>query len=165
MTVLKIQGRPAAVAMQAIAPHVQRLYDRTGIRVMAVVEMAHVERTEPAPDSEKEATVTMRISHLEIPSADQENVVREVQQALYLQRTSEGTLDESGRLELSDQTLGRAAGMVHAIAAARLMAGARHWEAYTRRVCASGLLTVGELHHELDAIAEGLRALHEGTVE
>lgn len=164
MTILKLQGKPSTVAMAALAPHIARLYAHTGIRCMAVVELAHIERTEPAPESDKDASVTLRISHLEMPAPDQEGVLREVQRALYLQRTATGKLDEDNEVALSRQTLDDAAGMVQAIAVARYTAGVRHWEDYTRRVAANDKATVTELHHELDLIAEGLRALREGTV-
>jgi hypothetical protein len=142
--------------MQALAPHVARIYGRTGLRVMAVVELAHTERTEPAPDAEKEPSVTVRITQLEVPSPDQEGAIREVQRALYLERTATGTLDEANELELSKQTLKDAGGIVSHIAIARLSAGIHHWRGYIRRVNANEALTVGELRHELDAIAEGL---------
>jgi hypothetical protein len=156
MTVLKIQGKPSTAAMQALAPHVARIYGRTGVRIMAVIELAHTERTEPAPDAEKEPSVTMRITQLEVPNPDQEGAIREVQRALYLERTATGTLDEAGELELSKQTLKDAGGIVSHLAIARLSAGIHHWRNYVRRVSAAQELTVGELRHELDAIAEGL---------
>jgi hypothetical protein len=156
VTVLKIQGKPSTAAMQALTPHVQRIYGRSGLRIMAVVELAHTERTEPAADAEKEPSVTMRITQLEVPNPDQEGAVREVQRALYLERTATGTLDEAGELELSKQTLKDAGGIVTHLAIARLSAGINHWRNYCRRVNASQELTVGELRHELDAIAEGL---------
>jgi len=156
VTVLKIQGKPSTAAMQALAPHVQRIYARSGVRVMAVVELAHSERTEPASDAEKEPSVTMRITSLEVPNPDQEGAIRAVQRALFIERTAVGTLDAEGEIELSKQTLKDAGGIVTQLALARLAAGVHHWRNYVRRVAASEKLTVGELHHELDAIAEGL---------
>jgi hypothetical protein len=159
MTVLKLDGKPSSAAMQAIEPHIRRLYARSGVRVMAVVELAHVERTEPAADADKDASVKMRISHLEIPGPDQEDSIREVLRSLYLQRTSTGTLDELGELELSKQTIADAGGIIGHIAVARMSAGIHHWAAYLRRVTANQALTVGELRHELDAVADGLAGL------
>ena len=159
MTTLKLSSKPSTAAMQALEPHIRRLYARSGVRVMAVCELAHVERTEPAADSDKDASVTMRIAHLEIPAPDQEESIREVLRSLYLQRTSTGTLDELGNLELSKQTIEHAGGIVGHIAVARMTAGIHHWRAYVRRVQTNQALTVGELRHELDALAEGLAGL------
>ncbi len=160
MTVLKIQGKPSTAAMQALAPHVARIYGRSGVRIMAVVELAHTERTEPAADAEKEPSVTMRITHLEVPTVDQEPSVRELQRALFIERTATGTMDElSGELELSKQTIKDAAGVVTHLALARISAGVHHWRGYCRRVVANEKLTAGELRHELDAVADGLDAV------
>lgn len=159
MTTLKLQSKPSSAAMQAIEPHIRRLYARSGIRVMAVVELAHVERTEPAADADKDSTVTMRINHLEIPAPDQEESIREVLRSLYLQRTAVGTIDEAGDLELSKSTIKDAAGIIGHVAVARMAAGIHHWRGYARRVVANDELTVGELRHELDAIADGLSGL------
>lgn len=160
MTVLKLQGKPSTSAMQALAPHVARIYGRSGVRIMAVVELAHTERTEPAADADKEPTVTMRITALEVPTADQEGAIREVQRAMYIERTATGTIDElSGELELSKQTIKDAGSVIGHLALARISAGVHHWRNYARRVAARNSLTVGELHHELDAIADGLDAV------
>lgn len=165
MTTLKLGAKPSTAAMQAIEPHIRRLYARSGIRVMAVVELAHVERTEPAADADKPATVTMRITHLEIPAPDQEESIREVLRSLYLQRTAVGTLDEEGALILSKQTIKDAGGIVTYTAMARLSAGVHHWAAYLARVNTNADLTVGELRHELDAVRDGLRGLLGATDE
>jgi hypothetical protein len=145
--------------MQALEPHVQRIYGRPGLRVMAVIELAHVERTQPAPDADKDASVTMRITQLEVPAPDQEDSLREVQRSLYLQRTATGTLDEAGQLELAKQTIKDAGGIVGHIAVARMSAGINHWRGYLARVQANDQLTIGELRHELDALSEGLAGL------
>jgi len=160
VTVLKLNGKPSSAAMQAMSPHIARIYGRSGLRIMAVVELAHTERTEPAADADKEPSVTMRITQLEVPNPDQEPAIREVQRALYIERTATGTIDDlSGELELSKQTVKDAAGIVTHLALARISAGVHHWRNYTRRVSAQAQLTVGELHHELDAIADGLDAV------
>ena len=159
MTQLKIQGKPSAGAVQALQPHVERWYRRSGVRSLAIVELAHVERTEPAKDAEKDRSVTMRISSAEVPDPDSEDSIREVMRALYLLRTATGTLDEEGNLSLSQQTLKHAAGIIGGQAIARLSAGVQHWRQYVDRVGANNNLTLGELHHELGAIRDGLAAL------
>jgi hypothetical protein len=159
MTVLKIQGNPSTAAKEAIEPHMRRIYTHSGVRFMAVVELAHTERTEPAADSEKPPTVTVRVVGMEIPARDQEESLREVQRSLYLQRTSAGTIDEDGKLILSKQTIEDAAGIIGHISVARMGAGINYWLNYLRRVQAKPELTVGELRHEIDAIADGLTGL------
>lgn len=160
MTTLKITGKPTAAAQQALQPHVQRLYDAPGLRIMAVVELAHMERLQPAPGADKDASVGVKITACEVPNRDQEGAIREVQRALYLQRTATGTLDEAGGVVLDDGTLKSAAGLVHAIEVARLRAGLQHWDGYIRRVVsAADKLTQTEIAHELQAVADGLHAV------
>ncbi|MEV7422830.1 hypothetical protein [Streptomyces sp. NPDC091212] len=156
MTALKFDAKVSASAAEALEPHVRPLYDRPGARRLAIVEFAHTERIQPAPGSEKEPAVKVRITHLEIPNADQEGTIREAQRALYLQRTATGTLQEDGELELSEQTLRLTGGMLHAIEAARLKAGLAHWLTYIHRVVQGPDLTVSEMRHELDQVAAGL---------
>ena len=165
MTKLKIQGAPGSAAKDALEPHLARIYGRPGIRVMAIVELAHVERTQPAPDSDKDASVTMRISHLEVPNDQQEGAVREAQRALFLHRTAHGTLDDAGHLELSQDTVRLTGGMLHAVEVARLRAGLAHWVKYMRRVVDGPDLTLSEVRHELDTIADGLDATLTGAGE
>lgn len=160
MTTLKIVGKPTASAMQALEPHIAALYNKPGSRVMAIIEMAHVERLQPAPGSDKSPTVGMKITGCEVPNPDQEGAVREAQRALYLARTARGTLDEQGMLQLDDGTLKSTAGLLNAIEVARLRAGLAHWEMYGRRIVA-GLekLTATEIAHEMQAIADGLSSV------
>lgn len=156
MTALKFDARVSASAQEALESHVRPLYDQPGGRRMAIVEFAHIERTQPAPGSEKEPVVRVRITGLEVPNQDQEGSVREAQRALYLQRTASGTIEEDGQLELSQQTLRLTGGMLHAIEVARLRAALAHWSAYARRVVHTPNLVDTEIRHELQTIAEGL---------
>lgn len=134
MTALKITNKPTAAAMAALEPHIQRLYDAPGIRVMAVVELAHAERVQVAPGGDKTPSVSMKLTACEVPTREQEGVIREAQRALYLQRTAHGTLDEDGQITLDEETLKLTAGMLMSIEAARLRAGLDHWANYARRV-------------------------------
>jgi hypothetical protein len=158
MTALKIRGASTA-AMTAMQPHVERIYRRSGMRVMAVVELAHIERTEPAKDADKDRSVTVRIASAEVPTGDNEDVLREVMRSLYLLRTATGTLTEEGELALSKQTLASCVGIVGGREIARLSAGVHYWREYVARVGANEKLTAGELRHEIDAIRDGLAAL------
>ena len=159
MTTLKLQGRPTAAAAQALQPHVQGMYDRPGRGWIAIVELEQTERTEPAPNADKDRSVHMRITSCEVPTGDTESSVREVMRALSTIRTAVGTLDEAGEIQLSKQTLHDAAGIVQLQSIARLAAGIDHWHRYVAQVCGNQRLTIGELRHELDAIRDGLAVL------
>lgn len=159
MTEVKLEGKVGGQAGAALEPHARSLYDRPGVRMVAVIELAHTERTQPAPDSEKQASVKLRITGMEIPAKEQEGVIREAMRALYLQRTANGTLDESGELELSKETIRLTAGMLTELETARLRAGLQHWYGYARRAVNTPNVTATEALHELKAIADGLNAL------
>lgn len=160
MTTLKLTGKPASAAMQALEPHIRRLYDKPGLRVMAIVEFAHMERMQPAPGSDKDQSVTVKITACEVPTAEQDGQIREAQRALFLARTAHGTLDEAGQLQLDDATLKLLPGLLMSTECARLRAGLAHWNAYARRVVGqSGKLTQTEMAHELLAVADGLAAV------
>lgn len=163
MTKLKIQGTPGQAAQAALEPHIGRIYSKPGVRVMGVVELRHYERTQPAPGSEKEASVSMRVTHLEVPTTEQEDIIREVQRTLYLQRTARGTLDEDGQITLDEHSMRLAAGQLHAVDAATLRAAIQHWAEYGRRVLATTTLTETELRHELDNVLTGLTVTLNGT--
>jgi hypothetical protein len=160
MTILKIIGNPASGAMQALEPHVARMYAVPGLRMMAIIEMAHVERVQPAPGADGTPTVRMKITGCEVPNREQEGTVREAQRALFLARTARGTLDEEGMLQLDEATLKLTPGLLMSIECARLRAGLNHWEQQARRiVAAAGKLTGTEIAHELQAVADGLTAV------
>ena len=160
MTTLKIDSKVSPAAADALEIHIPGVYARPGARVLAVMEMQHIERTQPAPESDSKASVKMRITHLEVPSKDQEGVIREVLRALHLHRTATGTLDEDGDIVLSDQTLKTAAGVLTAIETARLRAGLEHHAHAARHLAnTSKELTASEFRHELAAIADALDAV------
>lgn len=158
MTKLKFEGTPSASASEALERWVRPLYDNPTKRVMAIIELAPTERTEPAPNTEKVPVVKVRITGLEIPDSDQEGFVREAQRALHLQRTARGTFDDDGQLEFSPDTLRLAAGQMHAIGYARLKAHLQRWSDYTHRLAYGPALTASEWKHELDIVSQGLAA-------
>lgn len=163
MTKLKIQGQPGAAAQSALEPHIARIYAKPGIRVLGVLELKHEERSQAAPESDKQDSVTMKITHLEIPTRDQEGVLREALRTLYLQRTAHGTLDEDGQLTLDEKALELATGQLSLIDSASMRAAMQHWAEYGSRVNATVKLTETELRHELGNIIDGLRAALNGT--
>lgn len=159
MTVLKIQGKPNAAAMSALQPHVQRMYDSPGRPWVAILELTQAERTEPAPASDKDHSVVMRIIGAEIATGELEQNVRDVMHALYVMRTSYGTLTEEHDIALSKQTIADAGGDAMLTLIARLSAGITHWTDYLLRVTLSSKLTMQEVKHEIDAAREGLLSL------
>jgi hypothetical protein len=159
MTDIKLESKIGGQAAAAIEPHAKTLYDRPGIRVVGIVELAHTERTQPAPDSEKNASVKMRISALELPTREQAETVREVMRALHLQRTASGTLEEDGSITLTKTTLDTARGLLSAQEVARLRTGLAHWERYARRAAGTPEMSVTEALKELRTVARGLSVI------
>ncbi|WP_213452865.1 hypothetical protein [Rhizomonospora bruguierae] len=156
MTVIKLDTKPATNAALALERHAQRLYARPGVRIVGVCELAHVERTQPAPDEDKEPTVKLRVVHLEVANPEQEDSLRQAMEALYLHRSAQGTLGEDGDIELSERTIKLTSGLLHAVEAARRRTAVAHWASYARRALGVPNLATSEIRHELDAVATGL---------
>lgn len=162
---LKLDSKMATAPEDVLGQLAHQLYDRPGARIVGVVELAHVERTQPAPDTDAESSVKMRITALEVGREEQEHHLREAMRALFLHRTARGTIDEAGEVELSDRTIELTGGVLHAVEAARLRAVVRHWGEYARAVSRSNRpLTVTELLHEITTISDGLDAAAFGVV-
>ncbi|MDX2749587.1 hypothetical protein PV413_03530 [Streptomyces scabiei] len=159
MTQLKFDAKVSASAQEALEAHVRPMYDQPGSRRMAIIEFAAIERVEPAPGTEKEPSVRVRIVGLELPNREQEGAVREAQRFLHLQRTARGTFDDDGQLELSESTLRLTGGMLAYLETARLRAGLAHWRDYAHRLVHGPDLTITEVRHEMQALAEGLTAI------
>jgi hypothetical protein len=159
MIQLKIISKVGAAAEAALEPHIPRLYATEGLRMVAIVELKQDDKNSPSADSDTARWVKAKITHLEVPGEEQEGIIREAMRALYLQRTARGTLTEDGHIELSEETLRLTAGMLHAVETARLRAGLDHWAGYMRRLMRSGDLTLTEMRHELDTVADGLTTL------
>lgn len=159
MTQLKFDAKVSAAAADALEPHVRPMYDQPGDKRMAIVEIEAIERTQPGPGSDKQPMVKVKIIGLEIPNQDQEGAVREAQRFLHLQRTARGTLDEDGQLELSESTLQLTGGQLAWLETARLRAGLAHWRDYAQRLVHGPDLTVSEVRHEMQTVAEGLTAV------
>lgn len=159
MTTVKLDSKTSANAAAGLEPWVSGLYATPGKRIVGVIELAHVERTQPAPDADKEPSVKLRITHLEIANPDQENALRDAMSALHLHRTAYGTLDEDGTFQLSERSLAQTGGMLHAIEAARLRAGLMHWREVLLHVLTIPAATATELRHEIDLVTQGLKTL------
>lgn len=163
MTALKIDGKPTSSARAGIEGYIPALYASPGKRVVGVIELEHVERTEPAPGADREPSVKVRMSALEIANPEQEDQVRAALRALYLHRTAAGKLTEDGEVELSEQTLERCAGLLHAIEAARLRAVVGHFRTYIASALRVENPSVTELQHELATVGDGLAAALRAT--
>jgi hypothetical protein len=151
---VKIDGKLAANAAAGLEPHAGQLYASPGSRRWAVVEFKHAERTQPAPDEDKDASVSLRVTHLEVANADQEEVLRRVHRSLHLHRTAYGTLTEDGDVDLAESTLEQAAGELNAIEAARLHVAIDRWVEYGRQALSR---TKGaSLAKEFDTVLKGL---------
>jgi hypothetical protein len=159
MTTLKLDSKMTTSAKAAIEPLIGQLYATPGMRVIGVVELAHVDRLQVAPGGDKEEFVKTRIVALEIANEKQEETLRQAMHALHLHRTAYGTVTEDADVELSDRTLEMTGGMLHAIEAARLRTACLHWEQYARKVMAVKEPTTTELLHEIAALADGLGAV------
>lgn len=163
-TDVKLDSKLTTSSSDALVDHAKSLYNRLGSARVGIVELRAVERTTPAPEEDKAPGVKLRIVALEVANAEQEPFVREAQQALYLQRTAQGTLTEENELEVSKETLRLAGRQLHAIETARLEAGLRYWNGRAQKVVNSTGLLEGEVRNEMKLIAEGLYALlHPGT--
>lgn len=162
MTAIKLDSKFSANADAALERHAGPLYNRPGVRIVGVVELAHVERTQPAPDEDKEPSVKLRVTHLEVANPEQEDAIRQAMEALYLHRTAQGTLGEGGDIELSERTIRLTGGLLHALEAARLRVAVAHWADQSRRALAVAQITAAEMRHELDAVAAGLEAALRG---
>lgn len=120
MTAVKINGKVAAKVAEALAPHAEEMFDQRAGRWMAVVEFEHDERTEPGTAEDdtgtpgKPAAVKLRIVAVEVADGADEHHLRTAQRALYVKRTTRGTLDDAGgqMAEQADTDLRLAAGMV-----------------------------------------------------
>lgn len=160
MTTVKINGKLGSNASVAIEELTGKLFAKPGIRIVGVVELAHIERTQPAPDEDKEPSVTLGIKHLEIArGGEQEHAIRDALKALYTLRSASGTLTETDDVQLSERTLQLTAGMVTAVDAARLRVALKNWAEYARRSSLAGNLTLTQMRDELRTVSSGLDAV------
>lgn len=107
MTKIRLEGALSGAADIALEHLRGHIYSHPGIRVMAVVELMHTERTEPAPGEDKEPSVKLGVKFLETAHGDeQDELLRTAMAFLKLQRTAYGTFDEELQaMKLSDSTM------------------------------------------------------------
>lgn len=159
MTTVKIDSKLGSNASLGIEDLSARLFAKPGMRIVAVVELAHIERTQPAPDEDKEPSVKLGIKSLEVARGGrQEDAVRRALHALYTLRTASGTITEDGDVELSERTLSDTGGEVFSLTAARLQVALKRWSDVAFRVASDSKLTAEQLRNELREISRGLTA-------
>jgi hypothetical protein len=160
MTAAKIIPKLGANAEAGLEPFVPGLYATPGRRVVGVVELRHVERTEVVDDSGT-PTVRLAITALELANPDLADPLREAMSALHRHRTATGTLDEAGELRLSENTIKRTGGALDAIEASRLAAATRYFATVARQ--AVGDKDPVAMRDALRLIARGLEAAEHGS--
>ncbi|MCX5197192.1 hypothetical protein OOK31_25395 [Streptomyces sp. NBC_00249] len=91
---VKLDSKILTDVAEAFEPHADQMFKQPKGHWVAVVEFTHVERTEPGPDEDKDPSVKVRITDLEI-AADTatEHHIRQLMADMHRQRTSDGTLD------------------------------------------------------------------------
>jgi hypothetical protein len=91
---VKIDSKVLEDVKDALADHALEMFRQRKGRWMAVVELAHAERTEPGPDEDKFPSVKVRIVSIEVAPDDySDERLRELQRGMYQLRTKSGTLD------------------------------------------------------------------------
>lgn len=159
MTQIKLDSTVANAALDALTPHVGRLYSSLGTRIVVIAELASTIREQPAPNEEKKPSVKLQVKHLEVATSEAEGDVRRALLALHTQRTAYGTLTEDQEVELSARTLAELAGNVNATEAARLHVGIERWTDYAGQAVHNSKLTASEVRQEFRTVTEALRAL------
>ncbi|MFE9845822.1 hypothetical protein [Streptomyces goshikiensis] len=92
---VKFDTKVLADPAEALEPFSSEMFKQRRGRWMAIVELAHVERTEPGPDEDKNPTVKIRVTQIEVAAdAVTDEHLRHLLRDFYVRRTSEGTLDE-----------------------------------------------------------------------
>ncbi|MFB8772140.1 hypothetical protein [Streptomyces broussonetiae] len=80
---------------ESLEPFATEMFKQRQGRWMAVVEFGHVERTEPGPDEDKNPTVKLRVTAIEVAGDEvSRGRLRGLQREMYDRRTSGGTLFE-----------------------------------------------------------------------
>lgn len=92
---VKFDTKVLADVAEALEPYSSEMFKQRKGRWVAIVEFAHVERTEPGPDEDKNPAVKVRITQIEVAAtAVADDHLRHLLLDLYTRRTSDGTLDQ-----------------------------------------------------------------------
>jgi hypothetical protein len=92
---VKFDSKVLTDVAEALEPFAEEMFKQRRGRWMAVVEVSHVERSEPGPDEDKQPSVKIRVTSVEV-AGDEVTAgrLRSVQREMYDRRTSGGTLFE-----------------------------------------------------------------------
>lgn len=92
---VKIDSKVLTDVAEALEPFATEMFKQRQGRWMAIVEVGHAERTEPGPDEDKNPSVKIRVTSIEV-AADEvtRGRLRGLQREMYDRRTSGGTLFE-----------------------------------------------------------------------
>ncbi|MFJ8785001.1 hypothetical protein [Streptomyces sp. NPDC102476] len=90
---VKFDSKVLTDVAEALEPFAEQMFKQRRGRWMAVVELGHVERSEPGPDEDKNPAVKIRVTSVEV-AADEitGGRLRGLQREMYDRRTSGGTL-------------------------------------------------------------------------
>lgn len=93
---IKFDSKVLTDVAEALEPHATDMFRQRQGRWMAVVELAHVERTEPGPEEDKAPSVKVRVVGIEVAGDEiTGGRLRGMQREMYDRRTSGGTLFEN----------------------------------------------------------------------
>ncbi|CAM5265519.1 hypothetical protein [Streptomyces fumanus] len=90
---VKFDSKVLTDVAEALEPFSEAMFKQRGGRWIAVVEFGHAERTEPGPDEDKNPSVKIRVTSVEV-AADEitGGRLRNLQREMYERRTSGDTL-------------------------------------------------------------------------
>ncbi|MCM8552652.1 hypothetical protein [Streptomyces sp. STCH 565 A] len=92
---VKFDSKVLTDVAEALEPFATEMFKQRQGRWMAVVEFGHVERTEPGPDEDKNPTVKLRVTTIEVAGDEvTRGRLRGIQREMFDRRTSGGTLFE-----------------------------------------------------------------------
>lgn len=155
---LKLASALPSAVLDSMQDLVKPLFHKPGMRVLGIVELAHVERLEVAPDEDKEPVVTVGMKLLEIAHGDQVEPLRRAARALYVQRTAEGKLDEDiDAIQVNKHLLESLSDSFALREVARLRAAMSHQAMVLGRL-ENGLFEVAEMRKQIGKLGRVVKA-------
>lgn len=92
---VKIDSKVLTDVAEALEPFATEMFKQRQGRWMAIVEVGHAERTEPGPDEDKNPSVKIRVTSIEVAGDEvTRGRLRGLQREMYDRRTAGGTLFE-----------------------------------------------------------------------
>lgn len=151
---LKLASALSPAVLESLEDLVRPLYSKPGMRIVAIAELASVDRLQVAPDEEKEPYVTVGVKAIEVAHGEQVDLLQRAARTLYVQRTAAGTLDEElGELKLSQSLLEELGTDFALRETARLRAALAHITGRISRL-KSGTFSAADLRKQLAHLHE-----------